>query len=287
MEADDPRQHRSGHAALVLSIAVFASACAGSGEGLDAGGRPIDESPPADNSLFQRIQSGIFTPICTQCHEGANAPEGLRLDAANSYAMLVNVPSSQVSSLLRVDPGDPAQSYLVQKLDGTASRGARMPLGGPFLSRDQIDLVREWIAGGAMPGAAVNGAAFAVIAAVPAHDEQVAPIAQLQVVFNAPVDASLAVAGAFELIAAGGDDGFDESNERQVPLAAIEVSLGNPSVVRLHTASPLTADRYRLTVHGDGPTPLADVDVRVLDGDGDGRSGGRFTSEFTVTRSAP
>ena len=48
-------------------------------------GRPIPISPPAESD-FQEIQDTIFTPICTQCHIGANAPQGLRLDAGNSYA---------------------------------------------------------------------------------------------------------------------------------------------------------------------------------------------------------
>ena len=100
-------------------------------------------------SDFQEIQDTVFTPICTQCHIGANAPQGLRLDAANSYAMLVNVASSEVSNLLRVNPGNPDQSYLVQKIQGNAAVGGRMPLGQAALPQDRIDLIRQWIAAGA------------------------------------------------------------------------------------------------------------------------------------------
>ena len=72
-----------------LMLALVACS-AGNGEGLDQNGQPIPIVPPV-NSDFQEIQDTVFTPICTQCHIGANAPQGLRLDAANSYAMLVNV----------------------------------------------------------------------------------------------------------------------------------------------------------------------------------------------------
>ena len=87
------------HGAPLLCTAL--GACAGSGEGLDGNGRPLDEAPtPGTRSPFEQIQDTIFTPVCTQCHAGASAPLALRLDAGNSYALLVNVPSVQVPSLL-------------------------------------------------------------------------------------------------------------------------------------------------------------------------------------------
>ncbi|MET0506555.1 MAG: hypothetical protein ABWZ78_00040, partial [Burkholderiaceae bacterium] len=91
----------------------------------------------------------IFTNNCTRCHSGSSAPRGLRLDSANSYANLVNVASSEVPSLLRVKPGDDANSYLVQKIEGTAAVGGRMPLNSTPLSAANINLIRRWIAEGA------------------------------------------------------------------------------------------------------------------------------------------
>lgn len=92
----------------------------------------------------------IFNTNCTICHSGPGAPRGLHLDAANSYANLVNVASSEVPSLKRVKPGDDSNSYLVQKIEGTAAVGARMPLGGAPLSAANIALIRRWIVEGAM-----------------------------------------------------------------------------------------------------------------------------------------
>src|SRR5687768_634360 len=93
---------RLGVPALVLLI----GGCAGNGEGLDPNGRPIESEPPPIDQ-FSQIQDTIFTPICTGCHAGASAPVGLRLDEGNSYALLVDVASAEVPSLLRVAPGDP------------------------------------------------------------------------------------------------------------------------------------------------------------------------------------
>jgi len=105
-------------------------------------------------SLAQ-IQGLVFTPVCSGCHNGSNPPTGAlpesqNLTAGNSFASVVNVPSIEVPALLRVKPNDPANSYLIQKLEGTAGiQGSRMPLGGPFLDQATIDLIKAWIASGA------------------------------------------------------------------------------------------------------------------------------------------
>ena len=118
-------------------VATSIGGCAGNGAGLDEGGRPLPPGGGSGGPLtadFASIQEHVFTPICTACHAGGGAPQGLRLDATNSYALLVGVPSTEVPSILRVKPGDPDHSYLVQKLEGHAAVGAQMPFGGPPLS---------------------------------------------------------------------------------------------------------------------------------------------------------
>lgn len=93
----------------------------------------------------------IFNDYCDQCHVGATAPHGLDLTTGKSYGNLVNVASDEVGSLLLVKPGDASNSYLVKKLEGTASVGARMPLGGQPLPVATIALIRNWINEGANP----------------------------------------------------------------------------------------------------------------------------------------
>jgi len=58
--------------------------------------------------------------------------------------------SMQVGSLNRVTPGNPDNSYLIQKLEGTAAGGSRMPQGGPFLDQATVDMIRQWITDGAL-----------------------------------------------------------------------------------------------------------------------------------------
>ena len=132
------------------ALAVALAACGGgSGEGLDSNGRPVGEGGGGGGPLqptFASIQANVFTPICTACHAGAAAPVGLRLDAGSSYDLLVGVASGEVGSLQRVNPGDPDASYIIQKLEGRAAVGVRMPYGGPYLDDATIAVIRQWIA---------------------------------------------------------------------------------------------------------------------------------------------
>jgi len=95
-------------------VALSLCGCSGSGAGLDSNGQPLSGSSSggqvALSADFDAIQANVFTPICSVCHAGATAPEGLRLDAAHSYSLLVNVPSTEEPSILRVKPGDPTNS---------------------------------------------------------------------------------------------------------------------------------------------------------------------------------
>jgi uncharacterized protein (TIGR03118 family) len=108
---------------------------------------------PAATTLAT-LQTSIFTPICSTCHTGVGASLSGSMNltsATTSFAALVGVTSSEVASLKRVTAGDPANSYIIQKLEGTQTVGSRMPLGGPFLSQAQIDTVKSWIQAGAAP----------------------------------------------------------------------------------------------------------------------------------------
>ena len=262
---------------LLLPALLLAGCTAGNGEGLDQNGGVIPITPPVVSD-FQQIQDTIFTPICTACHIGANAPQGLRLDAANSYALLVNVSSNEVPGTLRVNPGNPAASYIVQKLQGTNAVGARMPFGGPYLSQTQIDLVRGWIAAGALPPPAAASSKLIVASTIPARAESTAGATDtLTVIFNADVDTALVSAATFEL-----RDGFDEP----VALAAARVPDGRPNVVELTLARPLPAGSYQLAVRGAGAAALADNAGHVLDGDADGVAGGDYLMSFDVTPGA-
>ena len=67
---------------------------------------------------------------------------------------MMNVPSVQVATMDYVEPFDLDNSYLWHKLQGTQAgvggSGAKMPKSGS-LTDDQLDIVRLWIEGGALP----------------------------------------------------------------------------------------------------------------------------------------
>src|SRR5581483_1236926 len=100
-----------------------------------------------------QLQGTIFTPKCASCHTGNGTalPGSMNLStAAATFASLVNVTSEKNPPMKRVLPGDPDNSFVVHKLEGTDLNGsARMPFGGPFLDQPTIDTVRAWISQGA------------------------------------------------------------------------------------------------------------------------------------------
>jgi len=101
---------------------------------------------------LSELQSTIFTPICSTCHtgNGSSLPGSMNLTAGHAFNSLVGVPSVEQPSVLRVKAGDPANSYIIRKLEGTAGiTGARMPFGGPYLDQATIDKVQSWITSGA------------------------------------------------------------------------------------------------------------------------------------------
>ena len=130
----------------VSLILVTAAGCGGSDAVMGPG-----PGPSAPTLLV--VQSQIFTPRCavSGCHVGASAPLGLDLSSvADSAANLIDVPSGENSALMRVLPGDSANSYLYWKITGNPGIGGDpMPLTGGPLSPGDIDLVASWIDGGA------------------------------------------------------------------------------------------------------------------------------------------
>jgi hypothetical protein len=240
------------------------SACAGNGAGLDQGGRPLTPGSTSGSPLvasFQSIQDHVFTPVCTVCHAGAAAPQGLRLDAANSYALLVGVPSNEVGSLQRVRAGDPDNSYLIQKLEGHAAVGAQMPFGGPYLGAATIAVIRQWISDGALPPPPAANLGFMLLAVSPAPLELLASAPQRVVLsFSAELDQTRIDAGSLRLerIEAGA----------LVPQAAtLRVPVGNPSALLLEPRQPLAPGHYRVVMPPSPATGLAGLAGTRLAGD--------------------
>jgi len=149
--------------AAVATLTLALAACgAGTGEGLDQNGQPLggggggNLAPPVQGlaPTLNSIQSNVFSVSCAVpgCHGSAGTQEGLRLDPGFSYGSLLNVSAPRDPNLIRVIPFDPDGSFLVQKLEGAPGLlGDRMPLGGPYLPQPTIEVIRQWIANGALP----------------------------------------------------------------------------------------------------------------------------------------
>jgi len=110
------------------------------------GSEPIDPT-----ATFTRVQNEVFTPTCAAigCHDALGRQQGQILTVGKAYANTVGVASTEMPSLLRVAPNDPANSYLYRKITGAGITGDRMPQGGPYLTDAQTKLVRDWIRRGA------------------------------------------------------------------------------------------------------------------------------------------
>ena len=95
-------------------------------------------SPPAPVDWSSEVRA-ILTDSCQTCHN-ASAPGGLNL-AAVPYFRLVNVPSTQVPSMDRVEPNQASQSYMWHKMMDShtlvGGTGEAMPSGG-FLPDEDV-----------------------------------------------------------------------------------------------------------------------------------------------------
>lgn len=133
--------------ALVCACAVFT----GCGDEKPLFTEP--DAPPSELATFTRVQREVFTPKCalSGCHLGpaSLAQEGLVLTEGVSYDNIVRVRANQNTSLFRVAPSDPANSYLVRKITpGAFFVGDRMPQTGD-LTEAERRLVTDWVARGA------------------------------------------------------------------------------------------------------------------------------------------
>jgi hypothetical protein len=258
---------RKGHSSAQLrrrmmlgATVLLVAACAGNGKGLNENGQPIAEGggPLPLTADFDSIQANIFTPICSVCHIGGGAPEGLHLDAANSYNLLVGVPSTEVASLPRVKPGDPANSYIIQKLQGHAAVGAQMPLGGPYLSADTIAFIQQWITNGAPPSAsAASTGPLAITSMVPGMAESVSSSPpQIMIAFNQELDVSQidAHAARIERLTSGGT-----SSVIGVVPARITVSGVNLRTLMIWPSHVLGVGLYRVIVHSNSSATFTDI----------------------------
>ncbi len=149
--------------ASAMTLVGMIGAC---GDTIDAGGISVDAGIVDDplTSLEGTAEAGsldalfqdVIAPRCSGqpglCHNGQFEPN--LSTVGNVYLYMVNRPAIENRGRLRVAPGDPDRSFLVDKLRGR-NVGTQMPLGADPLSEEDIQLFEDWIRDGALrkPGA--------------------------------------------------------------------------------------------------------------------------------------
>ena len=215
----------------------------------------------------------------------------LNLEAANSYAQLIGIASTQDGGVQRVNPGNPDLSYLITKLEGPGAAGQQMPPSGALPQAD-IDVIRQWITDGAVDDTVVSNDPVRVttLSPVPNADLQAAP-AQIVAGFDRELDATSVDANSFIVRSSGGDGIFGNGNDVDVVTTSISVPAANPqSAVFDLTGVMLADDQYRVILVGSGNTPIMDIGGNILDGEfsgafpsGDSQQGGDFVAQFSIT----
>ncbi len=145
---------------LVLGLVACSSTRGGAG---DAGSEDAPETEggclfgctdaAADISLAALAQSKLQRSCTgqlgeTYCHQ-LDAGGMTLSTSGDDFPQIIDVPSSEVPSMVRVRPGRPSDSYLYLKLAGDGGiEGGRMPLGGPYDAGIE-ELFQAWIEAGA------------------------------------------------------------------------------------------------------------------------------------------
>ena len=266
---------------MLASLACCTLAACGSGDGFVGSGGVVGPLQPNFNS----IQANIFDQVCEHCHSGATAPAGLRLDSANSYVSLVGVPSRERPTLMRVAPGDASNSWLIQKLEGTAGVGERMPAGLPPLPQSDINVIRQWIGDGALPAAAGTGPIRVTSVSPEPSSKVLALPASIVVGFDRELNAPSVTTATFTLTRAGADGMLGTADDVAIVPTSVIVPLANPrsAVMNLKGVPPVLV-RFRLTLLGTSSAAILDLGGNALDGESDGVAGGDFAATFSVAK---
>ncbi len=155
----EPRRTTRAHIVMrmlmasVLVAITLAWGCADFESTVDpTGGLPDVE---VANPSFASDVQPIFNRRCAigGCHCVSSARAELVLAPGHAYDSIVNKRALLHSDLDRIEPGDPATSWLVIMIeddDDARLHNSRMPLGGQPLTRNQIATIVNWVENGAL-----------------------------------------------------------------------------------------------------------------------------------------
>jgi hypothetical protein len=145
---------------LALAVAASLASLTACGDEIDAGGERVDagtgddplavDEDPEPGSLDQ-LHRDIVARRCSGqpglCHNGQFEPN--LSTPALFYDYVVRRPALEKPDRLRVDPGDPDASFIIDKLRNR-DVSTQMPLGAEPLADEEIQLIEDWIRDGAL-----------------------------------------------------------------------------------------------------------------------------------------
>ena len=117
----------------------------------DAGAPPMNtagtSSSSAGSGACGDVVARIIVPSCggTGCHSALAPQQDLDLVSPGVATRVVGIPAKGCLQLL-VDPENPEQSLMYQKLLPKPTCGAQMPLARPALSSADVACLLSWIA---------------------------------------------------------------------------------------------------------------------------------------------
>lgn len=111
-------------------------------------------TPDASAGVSFETSVQPFINMACNCHQSSPLMAPFSLKSGEAYKAIVNVPSSQVPTMMLVKPGSTQESYLWHKVNGTfkdvGGTGMIMPSTIP-LNATEKQIFEAWIAAGAPP----------------------------------------------------------------------------------------------------------------------------------------
>lgn len=222
--------------------------------------------PENDNSAatLSLLQETIFTPICSVCHSGANAPYGLQFDTLDNTAKnLINVQAIGNSEFLRVTPGNKENSFIYLKVMGDPRAGNRMPLNQPALSNESIAAIGQWIDNGA--NIEVNNASLFITSI---NQKNIQNTVEININFSVDVDKSTLTADQILI--------YQDKEPLSEPYELIWKS---NRLVNIKIQKPTTPTALKLIINDNSLSSVMSTFGQQLDGNSDGQPGGAFNYE--------
>jgi hypothetical protein len=139
-------------AALLLPAACGGDADTSVPDAGTADPDPLDLASTATPGSLDELHERIISQRCSGepglCHNGQFEPN--LSTPALTFAYLVNRPGIEKDDRLRVKPGDPGASLLIDKIRNRNGVATQMPLGAEPLDEADIAELEKWITDGAL-----------------------------------------------------------------------------------------------------------------------------------------